>query len=344
MKRIHNIKIATLLVAIGFLFFACIPEGVDQVGDAGSTLIKFLPGDFTTAAINATTESQTVPLFEVRRDVNSTDAMTKSTTVTLKFDVDTTMLKAYNQGLIDAWVAEDTANHPEDYDGPQFIPLPQDYYSVDPAPDANGIITLNFAPGEFTKSVMATVPNSTLFDFSALYGVPFQIVSVTGEGVISEGTSDVLVCQILAKNKYDGLYEVTANSPMVDILNATLTGLYPFIYSLETTGANTVLCVDRTIWDAPFHPILSGTSASGYGSFGFEIEFDPATDEVIAMYNVYGNPPANTRMPVIDPSGENKLVNGVMNFKYWMIQPSLVPTPPNIRTYFDEKWTYQKPR
>jgi hypothetical protein len=51
-------------------------------------------------------------------------------------------------------------------------------------------------------------------------------------------------------------------------------------------------------------------------------------------------------MPAIDPSGVNKWdpVTKDIQFKYWMKQPSLVPAPPNIRTYFDEYWAYQGPR
>jgi hypothetical protein len=51
-------------------------------------------------------------------------------------------------------------------------------------------------------------------------------------------------------------------------------------------------------------------------------------------------------MPKIDPSGANKYdaATKTIQFKYWMIQPSLVPTPPNIRVFFDEKWTYKGAR
>jgi hypothetical protein len=49
-------------------------------------------------------------------------------------------------------------------------------------------------------------------------------------------------------------------------------------------------------------------------------------------------------MPVIDPSGVNKYDGKTIHFKYWMKQPSLVPAAPNIRTSFDETWTYKGPR
>ena len=75
--------------------------------------------------------------------------------------------------------------------------------------------------------------------------------------------------------------------------------------------------------------------------------FDPSGNgNIIEVRNPWGNPPGNTRMPVIDPSGVNAWDPATkdIQFKYWMIQPSLVPAPPNIRTYFDEYWAYQGPR
>ena len=67
----------------------------------------------------------------------------------------------------------------------------------------------------------------------------------------------------------------------VDVLNATLTGYYPFIYELWTTGAHSVLCYDRDVYGDFMHPILSGASLSGYGSFGLEVFFNTNGDGTI---------------------------------------------------------------
>jgi hypothetical protein len=75
--------------------------------------------------------------------------------------------------------------------------------------------------------------------------------------------------------------------------------------------------------------------------------FDPSGNgKVIDIKNPWGNPPANTRMPKLDPSGVNKwdAATKTIKIKYWMLQPSLVPDAPNIRVYFDETWTYIKSR
>jgi hypothetical protein len=347
MKKYKYFKMVIGLFAVLLVMSSCIEEGEDTVGDAGKTLVKFYPADFNLLALNATDVSQTGALLEVRRDVKSESALSKPATVVIKFDTDTMMINNYNQQLVDDWMAEDTSRHdPADYDGPVYELLPYDFYTLDPSLSSDGTLTMDFAAGEFAKNINITIPNSLLFDFSKLYVVAFQITEVTGEGTLSLGQSDMIIAQVLVKNKWDGVYEVTALSPMVDVLNANFTGFYPFIYSLETTGANTCICIDKTVWYTYMHPMTNAGATSGYGSFGLEVEFDPQTGDIVAVYNPWGNPPGNTRMPVIDASGVNKWdeATGNILFKYWMIQPSLVPSAPHIRVYFDEKWTYKGAR
>jgi hypothetical protein len=307
---------------------SCIPEQ-QSMGDADQTLIKFNPGDFALLALDAKTTSQTGVLFEVRRDANSNAALNSTSQVILDYDVSGAILDWYN-----------------DENGTTFEALPGALGTTVPA-ISSGKITLDFAAGEFVKNIELTIPNATLFDFSKQYAFAFVLSSVTGTGIKSESVFDTLVAQVLVKNKYDGKYEVTANSPMVDILNAALTGYYPFIYELETTGENSVACLltDPGYYNY-YHPILNGTSTSVYGAFGLELTFDATTGAITAVANPWGNPPSNTRMPAIDPLGVNKYdaATKVIKFKYWMKQPSLVPDPPNIRVSFDETWTYKGAR
>ncbi len=180
-----------------------------------------------------------------------------------------------------------------------------------------------------------------------VYGIPFKIASVSPSYLIIPSNFKTTIVSILAKNVYDGVYAVTANSPMVDVLNSAFTGYYPFDYSLETVGANSVLCKDITVWDDYMHPMRNAGATSGYGSFGLQLIFDPSGNgNIIDIKNPWGNPPANTRMPKLDPSGVNKWdpATKTIKIKYWMLQPSLVPDAPNIRVYFDETWTYVKSR
>lgn len=328
MKTLYKtFKIAAGVLLISVLAVSCLPEQ-ESMGDAGQTLIKITPtSGFSVAALSPVSTAQVLPLFELRRDVNSQAALNTQTTVELIFDTDTAILKAYN-----------TANETS------FIPLPTSLHTTTPAL-AGGKMVITFAPGENIKSVMINVPNAFNFDFSKQYALTYKIGAVTGTGKISEAASKNIVCQVLAKNKYDGIYVVTANSPMVDIVNPALTGLYPFKYKLITTGEHTcdVYEFDN---DYPLHPISSAGAFSYYGSFGIMMGFDPSGNGTIVSFsNIFGAP-ANTRAAVIDPSGVNKWDPATKNIriKYWMKQPSLVPDPPNIRTFFDETWTYSGPR
>lgn len=320
----HTLKITAGVFLLAILAVSCVPEQ-ESMGDAGQTLVKLNPEGFKLVPFNVVTTPQSAVMFEVRRDVNSPDALNSSTTVVV--NLDNTILDTYN-----------TDNETD------YQPLPASLATTTPAPDASGNISLVFNPGEFAKGITVNVPNSSLFDFSKQYALGYKLVSVSGTGKISQAVGQEILVQVGVKNKYDGVYEVTANSPMLDVLNAAFTGLYPFKYELRTTGANSCICWDITVWDDAMHPFLNAGSASGYGSFGLEIFFDPSGNgNIVNVLNPWGNPPGNTRMPVIDPSGINKWnpATKVINFKYWMIQPSLVPAAPNIRTYFDEKWTQQ---
>lgn len=303
-------------------------ESPEPMGDAGQTIVKLFPAGFKLIALDAVATSQKAVMFEVRRDVANEADLNSSTTAVLKFD----------QAILDAYNDDNDMN---------IEKIGSSLATITPAPGADGSIALNFGPGEFSKTITVTIPDATKFDFSKQYGLGYKIEFTGGTGKLSEAVEKEVVVQILVKNKYDGVYEVTANSPMVDVLNAALTGYYPFVYVLETSGAHSVMCYDRDIWGDYMHPIMSGTSVSGYGSFGLEIFFDPSGNgKIIDVKNPWGNPPSNSRMPAIDPSGINAWNPATKNiqFKYFMKQPSLVPAPPNVRVYFDETWTYKGPR
>lgn len=326
MRTIQKIKIAFSVVLVALLGVSCLPEQ-ESMGDAGQTLIKMTPSDFNLIALDAKTTSQSADMFIVRKDAHSEAALNTATTVILQKN--DALLTAYN-----------TANETE------FVPLPTSLATTNPAPAADGKLTLLFAPGEHAKNIVVTIPNAANFDFSKQYGLAYKLTTVSGVGAISQAVSDEIVVQVLVKNKYDGVYEVTAISPMVDVANSAFTGYYPFVYNLETSGANSCLCYDNTVWGDYMHPMTNAGATSGYGSFGLEVFFDPATNKIIDVKNPWGNPPSNTRMPAIDPSGDNKWnpVTKNITFKYWMKQPSVVAAAPNIRVYFDEKWTYKGAR
>jgi hypothetical protein len=322
----------TLKIAVGFVLIAalavsCIPEQ-QSMGDAGSTLVKYTPGDqFSLLAMDALATPQTFTLFEVRRDIPNSTALGKTTTVDLLLDANSAMINAYN------------AKHKTD-----FILMPSSLYTTSPAV-SGGKVTFTFNAGEFAKDLYITIPKASNFDFSKKYMIAYKI-TVSGEGTFSENVSDTVYRQVMAKNRFDGKYEVTGT--LVDLAVGTITGNYPMSVNLVTTGENQVRFEEPAAapWGSViFHSIMSAGAMSVYGSFGLIINFD-ASNKVVSVVNYYGQPASNTRSAEIDPSGINKWdpAKKVVNIKYFMKQPSSVPTAPNIRTTFDETWTYKGSR
>jgi hypothetical protein len=331
MKTLNNIiRILTCGIVLSILGTSCLPKE-ELMGDAGQTLVRLNPLSFTLTVLNPESTPQTMPMFEVRRDIAGPAALNKTTTVILQFDSDTVLLDKYNTDK-----------------GTTFIPLPVTLHSTTPEL-SNGKLTVNFAPGEFAKTISITVPNAFNFDFSKKYALTYTLTDVSGEGSKSLAKDSVIIVQIMAKNKYDGIYTVTANSPMADLVNPAFTGFYPFIYMLVTTGEHTCDIIEFDN-NAPIHPITSATGTwSYYGGFCPKLTFSASGDGTIsAVTNYYGpDATANKRNCVINPSGINKwdAATKTIKLKYILIQKANTAlTDPWYRTYFDEVWTYSGPR
>ena len=104
------------------------------------------------------------------------------------------------------------------------------------------------------------------FDLTKNYVLPITITSASF-GIIS-GNFRTILLNIKAKNKYDGIYNVTAIDAMRDVFAPSLSGYYPIESDLITQGANSVEMYDgRYAANNYAHPIKSGTATSSYGSF-----------------------------------------------------------------------------
>ena len=188
---------------------------------------------------------------------------------------------------------------------------------------------------------------SSSFDFSKSYVLPIQIKS-TSSGTIS-GNFGTILLNVNAKNKYDGVYTVTGK--MSDVSNPAFAGLYTVgkkvEYTLETISATECVVTDHINWGgAAYVPIWTGTGISGYGSFSPVVEFDAKTNKIVGVKNFYGQPASNTRSAQLNPAGINTYDATAKTIKisYWMLQPSVVTTPPHIRTTWEEEWKFQRSR
>ena len=331
MKYLNIKKIIPAIAVIAILFSSCDkPNEVDPIGDRGQTLVKILDGGSPVAVIKKPVDFVPTPTkvlaIEIRRDVANNADLNKTMTVVIKDDTAAVRL----------------AN-------PNYVILPSNFYTIQSeAPKvggSGGTFTFTFQPGEFAKQIYITIPNATVLNPSTLYGLGFSVVSASAGGVIS--VSKTAVVEIGAKNPWDGVYQVTG--PMIDLVNPSLTQWIsptgePWELHLITTGANTVVMFDNTIWGDYFHPIKSGAANSGYGSFALVVTFDPATNAITQVVNYYGQPAGNTRSAKLDPSGVNAVQgNKDILIKYFMIQTNQ-STGANPRVYFNETWKYIRPR
>jgi hypothetical protein len=124
---------------------------------------------------------------------------------------------------------------------------------------------------------------------------------------------------------------------MVDAASATIHASYPnHVYLITQDG------VSVGMWDLDVgnygHLIMSGTAYSYYGTFAPVFTFD-ASNNVISVTNIWGQPAANTRSGQLDPSGINKFdpATKTLSVSYWMNQPSVISPH---RTHFVEVYTY----
>jgi hypothetical protein len=220
--------------------------------------------------------------------------------------------------------------------GTAFVELPANAYTI-----LGDINNITFQPGQDILELKIRLDKSKL-DLSQQYALGFSL-SDGGTATIVTGSKNGLY-SIGVKNKWDGVYAVTGT--FLDVTNANFTGLYPLEWELQTAGATTCIVVDNVYLGIPGHVFLNSGSLTYYGSFGLVVNFDPATDQITSVVNYYGQPAGNTRSAVLDPSGVNKYdaATKTIKIKYWMTQPSVVPAPPSIRTYFNETWTFEHAR
>lgn len=214
--------------------------------------------------------------------------------------------------------------------------------------------------GQYFDTLEVVIPNASVLDPNQTYGFGLSITS-TDPGFVVIANSNNTVVTFNVKNKYDGKYSVTGS--MVHV-NPLWTGNYPREYQLVTAGANSVHVMQIINGELlPGYLFLNNGAGSFFGSFGYTLFFDPVTDKVIEVRNYYGDPAnasttvgntalgsgapnyansANGRRAVLDPTGENSYVNGVIKVKISLIQPSVNGTNPAAT--ITETMTYIGPR
>jgi len=350
MKYLKITKYFVALAGMLIIFNACKKVKVaEPMGDAGNTLVKIIgggtPASISKKPVDFVPTPNQILAVELRRDLPNNSELNKTMIVTVKDDT----------------AAVTAAN-------PNYIQMPTAWYTIQYGSDGvktggqGGTFTFTFKPGEFSKEIYITIPNATLLNPSSLYALGFTIMTADAGGIISSSKS--VVVEIGAKNDWDGVYEM--NGTFLDVTNPAFVYLGAQQYSLITVGATTcVVRNDDLNGGIPGYIFSNAGSGTYYGAYGLMISFNPATNAIASLWNYYGDPtqpatgggnPAtgtgpplyassNTRRAVLDPSGVNAVQgNKDIKIKHWLVQPSVVPASPSIRTYFDETWTYLGPR
>jgi hypothetical protein len=331
LKQVKNIsmkyKIFLVILFIGSttLFTSCIKDNLKYTHDEGKTFLKFLEAPQIPLYFTPFSNIDTVDIFSTRKDANSNVSLTTPTTAIL-----TSMPQ-----LIDSFNSNNGTN---------FEMLPDSIFTLlnsSFVKTATGY-TLNFASGDFAKSFTIAL-NGAKWNVSHTYALAFALSSTSGGNVAVSSAQDSIIVFLSVKNKYDGKYTVTGI--LSDAINGGITGFYPWECELQTSGPNSVQLYDP-YFGAIYHAISSGVNRTVYGSFGLEITFDPVTNAVVSITNVYGHPAGNTRDALLDNTATYKWnpSNKSMDVKYYMTQSSLVPAAPHIRTTFIENFKYTGPR
>lgn len=327
-----NIKYVLAALSFTFFFSSCIKDDVEKLGDKGTPFVSFQEGPERVQYISAFEGDKMVDLFTIIRDEVSSAAVNQAVTVT----------------ITESAAGLDNFNEENET---EYEPIAESSFTlVSDAIQAlgGGQYKVTFAPG--VTNVPFTIKiNSGTWDFEGTHALFFTLSDANGKKVKS-GKGEIMSA-VAIMNKYDGVYEVTGT--MVDVTNATwsnasqtLNGVYdePYLLELRTTGPNTCSVFDVQVFGDYIIPFSTdnGTGLSGFGSFALGLEFDPATDKIVSVTNLYGQPASNTRAAGLDPTGENayNAGNKTIKIKYFMSQKSVIPDPPHIRANWDETWKY----
>ncbi|WP_157474153.1 DUF1735 domain-containing protein [Flavihumibacter petaseus] len=192
--------------------------------------------------------------------------------------------------------------------------------------------------GENRATAKVIVHISPDFDYNANYALPLVITSVSDNTPISSNFGKAIFT-FAARNKYDGVYNVTGTYSD-NVIGSAATSSYPKTINLVTQGATGGGYFDPNLNGGIYgYSFKNAGSGSYYGNFAPIFYFDDAGN-VSKVENYYGqgtNP--QLRSAELNPDGINKITfNGAVPEKievsYWMVQGT------NKRVAITETFTY----
>jgi hypothetical protein len=259
--------------------------------------------------VNSFKEAEVVELTIL---VSYSGAQENNQNITVKFKVDPAALDEYNS-------TENT-----DYEV-----LPSDLFSVD-------AMEVVIPKGQRQVEKVIKLFTSK-FDFTKNYAIPLTITE-TSFGIIS-GNFETAIYSVGAKNKYDGIYEVTGE--FMDLTRPAFVGIYPYEAELRTITGSTFQRWDHYYGGQSYY-FNTGSGISRFGSYSPIFQMD-ADKNVISVINAYGQPAGNSRYAELDPTGVNKFTivsetDKNLEVSYFMFQNG------TIRCVFKEKFVFLRDR
>jgi Domain of unknown function (DUF1735) len=343
----HFLKYAGIALLFAITAVSCRKDAFEgtETGDSGTTHFKVLEGREVKLFYSPFTDVKNkVHMFSIRRDAANNAELQQSNNIKLEQNAD--IITKYN------------TDHAE-----TFEELPSSFYTFSGDSGYAKTTTgydVNFGTGVFSQNFKIDLDGSKWVDISKKYALAFR---VTDWGGIKKtaATSDTIMVFLSIKNKWDGVYNNEGS--MVDVTSAALghinlylngtsntSGLkFPNEIELRTISPTKCVVYDN-YWFGAYYLMISsggGTGYSQYGSFCPIVEFDPATNKIIAVTNWYGQPASNGRGGRLDPTGTVNAYDATsktIQIKYNMTQPASVPVAPNVRSTWDETWTFIRER
>lgn len=286
------------------------PDKVENVVEFYDIGLIASPGSVYPLYVSSFTAADEV---ELKIIVSYSGAQENNQDIKVKFRVNADALEKYNES-----------------EGTDYEILPSELYSIDAME-----VTIPKGQRQVEKTIKLFTNN---FDFSKNYAIPLTITE-SSFGIIS-GNFNTAIYSVGAKNRFDGIYEVTGE--FVDLTRPAFFGVYPYKVELRTiTGSS----VGR--WDSEFlggygYIFNTGSGLSYYGNYTAVFAFDDSNN-VTSVVNYFGQPASNTRYAEIDPSGVNKYTSfsedgKTLEVSYFMYQNG------EVRCTFKEKFVYVRER
>ena len=268
--KIFQYLIVLSAVALGLS--SCIKNDIKELGNAGSTFLKFLEAPDNRIFFEPFTGVRNVSLISIRRDANSSAELNKAVTVNLR--VDTAAIRAYNVA------------HPND----TYELLPDSLVTLSGSgitKTGNLTYQAQFNAGEFAKDFMVGL-NGSKWDLSKKYTMPFVIDNPGGLKVSADKGRATAFISI--KNEWDGIYSVEGGfvirytapgAPAGDALSGDVAG-NPDV-ALVTSGPTTLAVTGNG------GPVglqwANGNNSGVAGIDNLRMTVDPATN-LVTMFSL----------------------------------------------------------